>query len=102
MNTLSTEEIQRLREAFERGLGVRAAARAVGVNRETCGRYFKDWSQNFPQDPIERAKHFRLIADMEEWLTRFPPERALVLRAAFYSGLARPRSAKLADGNLQP
>lgn len=43
MNLLTTEKLQHLRAAWQRGLGVRRAASAVGCNRETAGKYYKSW-----------------------------------------------------------
>lgn len=55
MNTLAPEEVQKLRDAFDRGLGVRAAARETGLNRETCGRYFTTWWTAPQQSPVDDA-----------------------------------------------
>jgi hypothetical protein len=90
MNILSREEQDTLRAAWQRGLGVRAAAREARVNRETAGRYFRAWSVS--SDPAERVRDLRLIADVEEWLMKFPTERASYLRDAFYEGLAQKRA----------
>ena len=56
MNQLSAEEVKRLRTMFDRGLGVRAAARESGINRETCGKYFKQWrTAPMPAKAINRS-----------------------------------------------
>jgi len=43
MNVLTPEKITALRALFERGIGVRAAAREIGCNRGTAARYRHAW-----------------------------------------------------------
>lgn len=56
MNVLLPDEIERLRDAWARKSGVRAAARALGINRETVARYYKDWSRPQPMSERHREK----------------------------------------------
>lgn len=52
---MSAEEVQKLRDAFDRGLGLRKTARDTGLNRETVGRYYREWRNGAAQHPAPHA-----------------------------------------------
>ena len=65
MNLMPIETVKKLRDAWERGLSTRAAARSVAVNRNTCAKYFRMWaSDGATVDPLRREDRGS-IADAE-------------------------------------
>lgn len=89
MNTLAPEEIQKLRDAFNRGLGVRAAARETGMNRETCGKYFAEWDNSRLPENSTSLSSFELNAKIREYDLTIP----LILDDALVEQLKRARKA---------
>src|SRR5690348_4882132 len=66
MNLMPNETLQKLRAAWERGLSTRGAAREVGINRNTCTRYFQLWAKDGSKlDPYNRDDIRGSVADPE-------------------------------------
>lgn len=103
MNILSPEKVQQLRDAFDLGLDPSWTARDLSLHHHTVERYFgkwnsRKWNVTVPSDVKERAQHFRVIAEVEEFLAKDADlERAARRRRLFYMGLEKLRSAKSPD-----
>lgn len=58
---LPLETVEQLRDAWKRGLSTRAAARAVGVHRNTSGFYYRKWTTSPDKiDPYAEVRRPRV------------------------------------------